>query len=75
MLNSMVSVSDDYSCCSLIAYTNTDARSTPHYWKSVFIGHCCGYNFEHKLFHCRYIVFGQMHRSFAGMLQGNMNVF
>ena len=37
MLNSMVSVSDDHSLCSLIAHTKTDARSTPHDWKSVFI--------------------------------------
>lgn len=37
MLNSMVSVSDDHSLCSLIAHTITDARSTPQEWKSVFI--------------------------------------
>ena len=36
-------------------------------------GHCCAYNFERKLFHCPYLIFGQKHRSITGALQGNFN--
>ena len=37
ILNSISTVSDEYRRCSRIAHTNTDARSTPQEWKSVFI--------------------------------------